>query len=66
LRVLRGRHVEAPDVVYRHAGHARVISGENARSVPVEIDGELFGELDATYDLAPEPARFLVPPEWQP
>jgi diacylglycerol kinase family enzyme len=62
LNTLLGRHVGTRGVIYEQARRVRVWSEE---PVPVEIDGDLAGELPQEYAVADYRARFLVGRDWQ-
>lgn len=56
--VLTGRHLRYPDV--RRWETSRVEVG-SARPVPVQVDGDPFGTLPLTVEVAPDAVRVLVP-----
>lgn len=62
LNTFLGRHVGTRGVIYAQARRVRVWSKER---VPVEIDGDLAGELPQEYGVADFRARFLVGRDWQ-
>lgn len=62
LNALLRRHVGTRGVVYEQARRVRVWSDE---AVPVQIDGDLAGELPQEYEVAEFRARFLVGRDWQ-
>lgn len=55
-RVVRGRHPRATGVIYRQGQRIRISSPE---AVPVEVDGELCGELPIECSIEPGGARIL-------
>jgi len=58
LAILRGRHLERPDVHHRRAKGFRLSS---AGVVPLQTDGDPAGELPATVEVLPQKLRLLVP-----
>lgn len=54
---IAGMHPEFEDIDYFHTRELRVTSRED---VPVEVDGELAGELPTTFRIAPHRLRVVV------
>lgn len=57
--ILRGSHVTMPDVEYFLTHELHVCSDEE---VPIEVDGEVIGNLPAQITFHPKPLRVLAPP----
>jgi len=57
--ILRGSHVTMPDVEYFLTHELHVSSDEE---VPIEVDGEVLGNLPAHITFHPKPLRVLAPP----
>jgi diacylglycerol kinase family enzyme len=58
LAVVRGRHLELPDVHHRRAKGFRLSSAD---PVPLQTDGDPAGWLPATVDMLPQKLTVLVP-----
>jgi diacylglycerol kinase family enzyme len=58
LAILRGRHLQLPDVRYRRARGFRLSSAE---PVPLQTDGDPAGWLPATVEMLPRRLTLLVP-----
>ena len=58
LRVLLGRHIEHPSVLYTRVTKVRLSS---PRPAPVEIDGDCAGHLPLDIEVRPAAVRVLVP-----
>lgn len=71
VSVLLRRHIGTRGVVYRQAKHVRVGSkthpiGQIGQvAVPMELDGDLAGELPAEFGIRPSAVSFLVREGWQ-
>ena len=55
---LSGRHIRYPDVVYRKVQRVEV-SGDG--SIPIQMDGELVGQVPMSFTIAPAALDLLVP-----
>jgi len=62
LKIYRGEHLDDPKLSrkleYFQAGRVEVSSPER---VLVQLDGEIVGELPATFEIQPAAIRFLIP-----
>lgn len=56
--IMFGTHIDLHDVEYFQTSRVRVTSEER---VPVEVDGELLGEVPVTFQISPHRLKVLVP-----
>lgn len=59
VKVLRGRHLEDKRILYCQARSFRL---ETDRAMPVQLDGDLFGETPIRVSIAPRVLKILLPP----
>jgi len=57
--IIFGTHTKLPDVEYFQT---RKVSVRSDDEVPVEVDGEVIGELPVTFRIAPRKLKVLAPP----
>lgn len=56
--ILFGTHVNDPEITYFQC---RTLRAESDQSVPVEVDGELYGHLPCEFRMEPQKLKVLVP-----
>ncbi len=60
--ILSGQHLRLRDVELVEAGRVACTAVESPAPIYVELDGELAGELPATFEVVPDALTLLVPP----
>lgn len=60
-KLYRGSHLDLSEVNAMRAKRLTIESAERGKSVKFETDGEVLGELPATYELIPKALKIIVP-----
>lgn len=62
FKLMQGEHLNHPQVIYFKTKGVSITSAENgAQTLPVDYDGELFGELPVHLKVLPKAIKLLVP-----
>lgn len=57
FNVLRGEHINHPNVVYFKTAHIEI---ESEESLPIDVDGEYGGKLPAVFEVVPSGMKMFV------